>query len=124
MGFKGGAGALDRKIFIQTRVDPDPVDRQGGPVPDWETVPEICVWAAFQPSKSYSGEFPESEKRQHESYGVFRIRYRPGLSAAMNRVKFILDRRSNPQVIAYYNIESVTEVTRFNEIHLEVSEIV
>lgn len=124
MGFKGGAGALDRMITIQTRVEPDPVDRQGGPVPDWDTISGIDVHAAFVPSKSYSGEFPESEKRQHESYGVFRIRYRSGLSSAMNRVKFILDRRANPQVIAYYNIESVTEVPRFKEIHLEVSEIV
>lgn len=122
MGFKGGAGALDRMITIQTRVEPDPVDRQGGPVPDWDTIPGIDVHAEFQPKRA--SEFPESNKRQHESNAMLRIRYRAGLSPDKNRIKFILDRRANPQIVSYFNILSVTEVTRFKEIHLEVDEVV
>lgn len=121
-GFKGGAGALDRVITIQTRVEPDPVDRQGGPVPDWDTIPGIDVHAAFEPKRS--SEFPQSNKRQHESNAMFRIRYFAGLNPAKHRIKFIQDRRANPQVVSYFNILSVTEVTRFKEIHLEVDEIV
>lgn len=119
--FKGGAGALDRRITIQVKVIPEPQDSKGGPIDDWDTLPGIETNAAFEPAGG--SEFPMSQKRQAEAIGRFRIRYRSGIDPTKHRVKLIKDRRSKCPQVAYYNILSVTEVTRFRELHLEVSEV-
>jgi head-tail adaptor len=130
MGFKGGAGALDRRITLQRIPDantetPDSFGEVTAEPEDFLT----CIPAAFEPVGvgQRGSEFKESEKRNAETIARFRIRYRrdidPQKAPSTLRLLYIEDYRSDPQVVREFDIHYVAVIGRFEELHLHVGEV-
>lgn len=124
--FKGGAGALNRRITLQRLPDPDgPKNDFGellaGPVNDIED-----IRAAYEAVGTRA--FPDREKRYQETTARFRIRYRPGLDIQAlpltHEILYAIDARLSPPLRRRFRITGADDPTgqRF-EIHIEVSEI-
>lgn len=128
MGFKGGAGKLDRLITLQLLPDPNDPDAPKNDFGELTSEPVDDIVDIRAAVESVGGrEFPESQKRHVETTARFRIRYRGDIDVralpATHRLTYIEDRNARPTVVRIYNITHAEIIGRREEIHIEVSEV-
>jgi head-tail adaptor len=120
---------LDRYVTLQRLPDPNDPDAPRNDYGELTSEPEddLTNIRSTRLERVGSQEFPEAQKRHTDTTGRFRIRYRGDINtqtlSATHRLKYIEDYRSSPQVIRYYNITDANIIGRFEEIHIEVSEV-
>lgn len=126
MGFKGGAGALDRRIEFWRLPPADSARDERGEFTT-DPVKDICVWAAFEAvDQSRRAEFPLSEKRHAETEAVFRTRWtkriNPQTVTATHEIRYT-EPGSCPAIVRRFDISRCGVIGRMVELHFEVNEI-
>lgn len=105
------SGRLDQRVTIQQRVESR--DGFGAVVWTWEDL--ATIWAAVEPLRG--DEFFAAAQVQNRLMTRIRIRYRAGIRAKQ-RVAVPVEVEGSPIPVRYYDIESVQEVGRRQELHL------
>lgn len=126
MGFRGGAGALRRRITLQ-RLTPGAADSFNARAEEYVDDPDFVDLPSTYEVVGGS-EFPAYQKRHSETKARHRIRYRQDLDLRKlqqtHRVKRIHNRNADPQVVSFSNITTAYDVDeRHVEIVIEVSEV-
>jgi head-tail adaptor len=125
MGFKGGAGSLDRRITFQRLPDPDGTRNNFGELTGEPTDDLVGVPAAYD--QVGTRQFPEAQKRQTETTGRFRVRYHRGFNVQQLPETHRVTESENPAaiepIIHIYKITGAYTVGRLDEIHVEVAEV-
>lgn len=125
MGFRGGAGALNRLLTLQVLADESGAKNTAGELTGEPQDDLSDLRAVFEVAGGR--EFPEAQKRQSESTARFRIRYRPDINVQRlpetHRAIYVEDYQASPHVLRIFNILWAAVVGRREEIHIEVSEV-